>query len=56
MYYISDVVIELFVVYGFIDVSVDDIVWVVGIVCRMLFCYYVFKNVIFWGDFSIYFV
>lgn len=50
--HIADVALDLFDVYGFGDVSVDDIAVAAGIARRTLFRYYPSKNAIPWGDFD----
>ncbi len=50
--HISDVAIDLFVVQGFDDVSVDDVAAAAGIGRRTLFRYYPSKSALPWGDFD----
>ena len=49
---IADIALDLFVAYGFGEVSVDDIAVGAGISRRTLFRYYASKNAIPWGDFD----
>lgn len=50
--HISDVAIDLFMVRGFDDVSVDDVAAAAGIARRTLFRYYPSKSALPWGDFD----
>lgn len=50
--HISDVAIDLFVVRGFDEVSVDDVAAAAGIARRTLFRYYPSKSALPWGDFA----
>lgn len=50
--HIANVAIELFAMYGFGEVSVDDVAAAAGISRRTLFRYYPSKNAIPWGDFD----
>lgn len=50
--HISDVAIDLFMVQGFDDVSVDDVAAAAGIGRRTLFRYYPSKSALPWGDFD----
>ncbi|WP_313673382.1 mycofactocin system transcriptional regulator [Mycolicibacterium sp.] len=49
---IADIALDLFVAYGFGEVSVDDVALGAGISRRTLFRYYASKNAIPWGDFD----
>ncbi len=50
--HISDVAIDLFMVRGFDEVSVDDVAAAAGIARRTLFRYYPSKSALPWGDFD----
>jgi len=50
---IADIALDLFVAYGFGEVSVDDIAVGAGISRRTLFRYYASKNAIPWGNFDV---
>ncbi len=50
--HIADVAIDLFITYGFDEVSVDEVAQSSGIARRTLFRYYASKSAIPWGDFD----